>query len=85
MELPLAEIVVTNAALTDSFYDGWYAVPAPHHRPLPHVVVQWVVDHANSAMASLFGVQTLRYKACPELFLNRVHFGHRTKHFSFTK
>ena len=83
MKLPLAEIVVTNAAFTDSFYDGWYAVLAPHHRPLPHVVVQWVVDHANLALANIFGMHAS--KACPELFLNLVHFGHRTKHFSFTK
>ncbi len=83
MELPLAEIVVTNAALTDSFYDGWYAVPAPPHRPLPHVMVQRVVDHANLALANIFGMHAS--KACPELFLNRVHFGHRTKHFSFTE
>lgn len=85
MKLPLAEIVVTNATLAEALHNGGCTVPAPHHRPLPHVVVQWVVDHANLAMASLFGVQTLRYKACPELLLNLVHFGHRTKHFSFTK
>ena len=85
VKLPLAKIVMTDTALTNPLYNRWHAVLPPHHRPLTHVMIQGVVDHANLAMASLFGVQALRYKACPELLLNLVHFGHRTKHFSFTE
>ena len=83
VKIPLAKIVVTNPVPTYALYNRWHAVPSPHHRPLAHVVVQGVVNHAHLALANIFGVQTLGYKACPELLLNLVHFGHRTKHFSF--